>query len=133
VALGAALAGAYVAAPATEVGLVREVLAGSIAGVGIAVGLAALIRLRHSFQVAPSPRSDGRLEAGGIYRWLRHPMYVSVLGLIAAVAVLQPTALVLAAAVANYLFYRVKARYEEARLRRHYPNYEAYRRHTVGI
>ena len=132
VVLGAALAAAYLRSDAASnppFNWPALVLAGIAAGIGVA----ALLALRPVFRVAPTPRRDGILVTHGIYRWLRHPMYNAVLLVVAAVALHRPDPWVLAAAGANVVFYLTKARYEEGLLRAHYPDYEAYRRRTLGV
>lgn len=130
--LGAALALAYLRADAAS-GLPWTWLALLLAGAAAGIGGAALLALRPVFRVAPTPRHDGVLVTHGIYRWLRHPMYNAVLLVVAAVALHRPDPWVLAAAGANVVFYSTKARYEEGLLRAHYPDYEAYRRRTLGV
>jgi len=100
---------------------------------GGSVGAIALWQLRRSFRVAPTPRRDGRLVTHGIYGFLRHPMYTSVVLVVLGLALVRPDALVLGSALVNLLFYLGKARYEEGLLLDHYPGYAAYRRRTIGV
>ncbi len=99
----------------------------------VTLALVAFRQLRHSFRVAPSPRRDGRLERGGIYRKLRHPMYVAVQTMTLALLLWRSSGSLLVLAGLHYLFYWSKARYEERQLMRHYPDYRDYRRQTLGL
>lgn len=108
-------------------------MGGGFGLIAIAIGGAALLRLRHSFRPAPTPAAHGRLERGGIYRWLRHPMYVAVLGVVLAGCLTRPSLPVLVTGALHFLFYRAKSRYEEGLLRRRYRGYEDYRSDTWGL
>jgi len=59
----------------------------SLAGVWLA--LLALVRLGKAFAIAPADRG---LVTGGVYRWLRHPMYAGELLSLLPVAALLPSA-----------------------------------------
>ena len=100
---------------------------------GLVIGVTAFAALGNSFRIAPSPHSDAQLVRHGIYRWLRHPMYVAVVFALAAAACSRPAASVLVATGLNLVFYFAKARYEERVLMQHYPDYEDYRTRTVGV
>jgi protein-S-isoprenylcysteine O-methyltransferase Ste14 len=51
-----------------------------LAAAGIALGAWALVANRPgNFNIRPAPRPGGRLVGDGPYRWIRHPMYSSVL------------------------------------------------------
>lgn len=130
--LGSGLLVAFVRAPPSAAGP-RAAAAAALLALALLVGLTALVQLRHSFRVAPSPRPDGALEVRGIYRWLRHPMYAAVILGAAAAIVARPDPLVAAAGALNYAFYVIKSRHEERLLRARYPPYADYCRRTIGI
>lgn len=80
----------------------------------VATALSAYRVLRPAFRVRPEPRSDAPLIAHGIYRWVRHPMYTSVL-LIAASMVIHVRswfAVLVWCALATVL--TLKSHYEDA-------------------
>ena len=99
----------------------------------ILLGAVALLQMRNSFRVKPTPRPDATLVREGIYRHLRHPMYSAVLGICAAITLHHRTVAVLAMALLNLVFYVLKARYEEGRLDAHYASYAAYRARSWGL
>ena len=105
----------------------------ALLALGLITGVAAFAALGNSFRVAPSPHRDAQLVRHGIYRWLRHPMYVAVVFVLAAAACSRPAVSVLVATGLNFVFYLAKARYEERVLMHHYPDYEDYRTRTVGV
>ena len=110
--------------PAVAVGL--ALAGGSLAG---AAGLA----LGPSFRVGPEPLGHATLVRAGIYRWVRHPMYIGAMLVVAAAAISRPSWPVILVALANFAWYLLKAGFEEGRLLARYPDYASYRRSTVGL
>lgn len=83
-----------------------------------------------NFNIRPEPRTEGHLVQTGPYRWIRHPMYTSVL-LLAAVAsawLANLNGVVLWLALLAVLI--AKASLEERWLVQRYPDYQAYRKGT---
>jgi len=125
---------AALAAPAFVAGQAR---AGAwvLAALGAALGLWSLAANRPgNFNIRPNPRANGRLVSQGPYRWIRHPMY-STMMICAAAACwaagpawgwTMPAVLVgLLAAVLG-----VKANLEERLMADLHPGYSDYRAHT---
>jgi protein-S-isoprenylcysteine O-methyltransferase Ste14 len=79
-----------------------------------------------NFNIHPQPRTHGQLVVGGPYRWMRHPMYTSVLLLAGALALKQPDGTALAAWLALLAVLWAKSRIEEDWLCEHHPGYAAY-------
>ena len=132
--LALALVGAYANGAKTNLpSPARDVLALALVLTAALVAGAALIALWPSFRVAPTPKHDAVLIQHGVYRRLRHPMYTSVLLLLTAMSLHQPSVAVLLVAGLNATFYLAKARYEESLLLAHYPGYAAYRAKTWGV
>jgi protein-S-isoprenylcysteine O-methyltransferase Ste14 len=58
---------------------------------GVVIGILALYENRFgNFNIRPDIKEDGELITSGIYSLIRHPMYVSVLLMMAAVVFLYP-------------------------------------------
>jgi protein-S-isoprenylcysteine O-methyltransferase Ste14 len=99
---------------------------------GIALGLWTLLHNRPgNFNIRPVPKDTAVLITGGPYHWVRHPMYVALLLVMAAVAGAAPhmlagwlALLALAAVLA------AKAALEERLLRQAYPGYAEYATRT---
>lgn len=102
-----------------------------LAAAALGLGLWALSANRPgNFNIHPTPREDGTLVQHGPYRWIRHPMYSTLLlaglaaarlaGGIAPWLTLTALAVVLAA----------KAAVEERALLLHHAGYAAYRRRS---
>lgn len=83
-----------------------------------------------NFNIRPAPRAGGALVRHGPYRWMRHPMYTSVIAIGAGCALAAGTwtaAAVLAMLVAVLT---VKASVEERWMAEVHPDYTAYRAKT---
>lgn len=102
-----------------------------LAGTALLLGLWALTANRPgNFNIRPVPRPGGELVRHGPYRWVRHPMYTSLLLAGAAAGRLAAdngTWLAYAGLVAVLL---VKSGVEERGLVARYPDYQDYRRGT---
>ena len=61
-----------------ESALLSEIITG-IYIFAILILLLAIIELRPSLRVSPIPIEGAPLITSGIYKWIRHPMYVSVM------------------------------------------------------
>lgn len=98
------------------------------------LGLWAIVVMRPTrVNVAPILRPDARLVTSGPYRWIRHPMYTSLLILTAAwlADVYSPKRLVVwLVFIANMA---VKITVEERYLRDRFEGYEAYRHRTSRV
>lgn len=99
--------------------------------------LAALLglwTLRHNrpgnFNVQPTPRARARLITGGPYRYIRHPMYLTVLLAALGLALHAGGMPRLLAALALWPVLAAKAMLEERLLLARWPEYAAYRART---
>jgi protein-S-isoprenylcysteine O-methyltransferase Ste14 len=95
--------------------------------VGVGVAGEAKTALSESFTMSPTPVSSGRLMTHGIYGTVRHPMYLSVLLVLAGWGLIwraRSTVIVVAGAT---IFLSLKVRREEELLRQQYPTYDTYR------
>lgn len=84
-----------------------------------------------NFNIRPTPRDGGTLITSGPYRWIRHPMYTSVLLAAAAAAwkSFQTADTLLWLALLGVLV--AKAAIEERALVRRFPDYLDYRARTT--
>jgi protein-S-isoprenylcysteine O-methyltransferase Ste14 len=98
------------------------------AGIGLIVWSGRV--LGRSFTPFPVPPPDGELVQAGPYRFLRHPIYVGgVLVLAGLSIVFSAWGLALTAVLA--VFWVAKARLEERHLLERFPEYADYRRRTL--
>lgn len=115
-------------APALTVSSVALFILGlTIAGAAVAVMPA------RTFSVLPEPTSGAELITSGIYRHIRHPMYLAVLlcGLAACLAYGSAWKWSLLALLAGVL--SLKIRREERLLLARFSDYAAYRQRTKAI
>jgi protein-S-isoprenylcysteine O-methyltransferase Ste14 len=102
-------------------------------GVGllIAIGgqvlfIPGLAALGHALTPFPRPLEHARLKVGGVYRYVRHPIYGGLILIAVGWSLLSsPLALVPTAALALVL--ETKSRLEESMLEQRFPEYDAYR------
>lgn len=83
-----------------------------------------------NFNIHPEPKTEGRLVTTGPYRWVRHPMYTSVLLLAAGASAWLANVTGAALWLALLVVLILKLRLEEAWLVQRYPAYAEYRRST---
>jgi protein-S-isoprenylcysteine O-methyltransferase Ste14 len=100
-----------------------------LAGAAVALAVWTLGHNRlGNFNIHPAPKISGVLITSGPYRWIRHPMYTTVLMGAAALAWMPGTALAWLVWVALAVVLLAKLTMEERWLREHYSSYEAYER-----
>ena len=106
----------------------------SILGVGGVVGVWALqIMGLRQVKVFPEVAGQGKLVVLGPYRWVRHPMYTSVLLVTLAWVLGSPLSYRILLWVGLVITLSVKLHYEERLLLERFPEYEAYRRQTKRL
>jgi len=84
-----------------------------------------------NFNIRPTPRPGGTLVTSGPYRWVRHPMYSSVLMAAAAAAVKSHQAVDAGLWLALLAVLLVKAGIEERALALRFPDYQSYKSRTT--
>jgi protein-S-isoprenylcysteine O-methyltransferase Ste14 len=99
-----------------------------VAGFGVLVVAAA--NLGRSLTALPTPTARATLRTGGLYRFVRHPIYSGLLALVFGGAVTSGSVVKLGLAVALLGLLARKAAWEEDMLRRRYADYEQYARRT---
>ena len=105
--------------------------AGSVAmAVGLVVMVVAAVGLGRGLTAAPLPNAHAQLRTGGLYRFVRHPIYSGLLLFVAAHTVVSGSAVQLALAVLLTTLIMVKTRWEERRLAERFPDYIAYASRT---
>lgn len=101
---------------AVVLGLVIMVIGGTALGRGLTA--------------TPLPNAHAQLRTGGLYRFVRHPIYGGVLLAAAAITVASGSVFRLVVFVALVVLLSVKARWEEARLSARFAGYAAYAART---
>lgn len=97
---------------------------------GAAALLVAILNLGRSLTPLPTPVPHGELRVGGLYRWVRHPIYAGIIALVVGVTLRSASVLVTLASLGLIAWFMLKARWEEEHLVRRYPGYAAYAART---
>jgi protein-S-isoprenylcysteine O-methyltransferase Ste14 len=109
----------------------ESALAALLLVAGAAVGAAALVSNRPgNFNVRPELKAGARLAIGGIYRWVRHPMYSAVLLVTLGTVALDVRVWRALLWLALLVVLLTKARREERLLLQRFPQYAEYRART---
>ena len=95
--------------------------AAGLVGIG-----AASLNLGRALTPTPVPNGRGVLRTGGLYRYVRHPIYTGVLAVVVGITLGSRQWTALALGLATLVFFAVKARWEEARLAEMFPGYADY-------
>ena len=105
-----------------------------VEAVGIALGIWSLVVMgKKNLNIAPTVRDGAQLIIKGPYRFIRHPMYASVLLTIWAVIIDQFALLRLIVGLILTADLVIKMLYEEGILKRHFSEYPAYMARTKRI
>jgi protein-S-isoprenylcysteine O-methyltransferase Ste14 len=97
-----------------------------ICGGGLFV--AGLLALGPNLSPLPVPKQGASFTESGPYRWVRHPIYAGALLLALGWALVIRGWLTLGYVIVLAVFFDIKARREERRLLRTFPEYADYRR-----
>lgn len=97
---------------------------------GAAVLAVAIVNLGRSLTPLPTPVPHGELRVGGLYRWVRHPIYAGIIALAVSVSLRSASVAVALVSAALVGWFMVKARWEEHHLARRYPGYASYAART---
>jgi len=96
--------------------------------VGGFCGIAGVWVLGRNRTIFPKPHADSALITHGIYSWMRHPLYTSVMLLSIGWSLWWASGWALGASAALALLLNAKARREEVWLREQFPGYADYQR-----
>jgi protein-S-isoprenylcysteine O-methyltransferase Ste14 len=99
----------------------------------ISLGIWALIIMKFNFNVAPDPVKNITLVKTGPYKYIRHPMYTSVLGFMACTVFIDFGFDRLALWIILAADIMFKLEYEEKLLKNLIPEYSEYRKSTKKI
>jgi protein-S-isoprenylcysteine O-methyltransferase Ste14 len=90
------------------------------------VSLIAALHLGSNLTPLPHPKEGATLVVTGMYRFVRHPIYLGVILMAAGFALVVQGWLTLVEALALVVFFDIKSRREEIWLAEHFPDYAAY-------
>lgn len=93
---------------------------------GLVLVAVAALRLGSALTPTPVPKGGVELATGGLYRFMRHPIYTGVLVIVVGLMVRSGSWLTLAVGAVSLVFFNEKAKWEERRLAERYADYPAY-------
>ena len=97
---------------------------------GLTVMVIGATGLGRGLTATPLPNAHAQLRTGGLYRYVRHPIYSGLLLMMAAITVAAGSGLRLLTLAALVLLLNVKARWEETRLAERFEGYADYAART---
>lgn len=98
--------------------------------IGLLVMLVGGASLGRGLTAAPLPNAYARLRTGGLYRFVRHPIYSGLLLFAAALTIASGSWFRVLVFALLVVLINVKARWEERRLAARFPDYEVYAERT---
>lgn len=110
----------------TPTGTTQQAAGWVLFGLSALLGIGGVAALRENRTIFPRPKQGARLVQIGVYRWVRHPLYTSLMLFSGGWSLAWnswPTAL---SGLALTVFLCLKATHEETWLRTEFPGYEAY-------
>ena len=109
---------------------VTDILGWLLLAVGVMIILAALSALSTR---AVSPSVKDTLVSGGLYAYVRHPLYCGVILELLGLVLINPTRVMTLACALGVIWMFVQARLEEIDLRQRIPEYSDYMRRVPGF
>ena len=97
---------------------------------GAVILIIAFIGLGPALTAHPIPNKKARLQTGGLYKWVRHPIYLGLLLIALALTLTGGIFPQILYFIALYLLLNYKARFEEAQLSLRFSDYQAYAQKT---
>ncbi|GAA3458648.1 isoprenylcysteine carboxylmethyltransferase family protein [Saccharothrix longispora] len=104
-----------------------------LVALGLVVMAATAATLRRGLTPSPLPNDHAVLRTTGPYRFVRHPMYTGLLITALGWTLASPGPVRACALLALAVLLGVKARWEETRLVRRFPDYPAYARRVPRL
>lgn len=102
--------------PFIETGFVGLIIGGLLLLAGLALGFSAVNSMKQPISVLPSPINGSRLITNGPYKYIRHPMYSSIIMASMGIVIAAPTASRLVALSCLIIVLTIKTKYEETLL-----------------
>lgn len=114
-------------------GLAFPLLGTILTAIGLAIAIAARRQLAGNWSAAVEIKEGHALIRGGLYRYVRHPIYSGILLAVLGSALVLGLWQSLLGFALLLLAFVLKSRHEEARLRQTFPDYDDYARKTSAL
>lgn len=98
--------------------------------VGVLMGLLSVIQLNKNLSPFPTPINGGELIETGLYKYIRHPIYTSILSALAGYGLYSGSAYKILIAITLLVLFFYKSQYEEKKLSFVFNDYPEYMKKT---
>ena len=98
--------------------------------IGIVIGIISIINFAQLITPNPVPLKDSHLITSGLYKYIRHPMYLSVMISILGCCIYFMSVISILSMFILFIFFVYKVRFEESILKEKYPSYIEYTKTT---
>lgn len=116
--------------PIAELAFIVPAISLTLMFLGAVILIIAFIGLGPALTAHPIPNKKARLQTGGLYKWVRHPIYLGLLLIALALTLTGGIFPQILYFIALYLLLNYKARFEEAQLSLRFSEYQAYAQKT---
>ncbi len=113
-----------------QIAIAQSVLGGAIGITGLTLGILSFLALGKNFRPFMAPKVNSTLVTTGIYKYIRHPMYIGTILALLGLVVAFGSLLVIPAWLGVAILYLIKIEKEEPLLLEKFPDYAEYRRRT---
>jgi len=107
-----------------------EVVSGMFIILGILIILISILQLNTNISPFPSPRSKTILITGGMFKYMRHPIYSGIIISSISYSIYSGSIYKFIVAVVLYVLFYLKSIYEERKLSQQFLNYKYYKKVT---
>lgn len=107
-----------------------EVVTGMFTILGVLIILISILQLNTNISPFPSPRSKTILITGGMFKYMRHPIYSGIIISSISYSIYSGSIYKLIVAVVLCVLFYFKSMYEERKLSQQFLNYEHYKKVT---
>lgn len=99
--------------------------------IGIFMGLLSVLQLSRNLSPFPTPVAGGSLIQTGLYKYIKHPIYTSILFTFIGYGLYTASGYKLGVTVVLYTLFVFKSKYEEEKLSTIFSEYQTYKR-SIG-
>ena len=111
-------------------GIFWKIAGGLLMAVGLITGMMAIQRINRFLSVMPEPVEGAKLITYGIYKYIRHPMYSSLVMASIGYATFTLDVYRSLLSILLLVLFECKTQYEESRLMQVFPDYRSYQQTT---
>lgn len=111
-------------------GAILNLVGISLITLGILMGLLSVIQLNKNLSPFPTPVTGGKLIENGLYKYMRHPIYTSILSALLGFGLHAGSGYKILITITLLVLFFFKSKYEEKKLSSIFTEYPAYIKKT---